>query len=52
MTNEALETHVVKQVEILTVPRPPGGRVFRDGEDGFYGALAACAATTCAAAEE
>ena len=51
MTNEALETHVVKQVEILTVPRPPGGRVFRDGEDGFYGAVALHAATTCAAAE-
>ena len=23
MTNEALETHVVKQVEMLAVPRPP-----------------------------
>jgi hypothetical protein len=51
MTNEALETHVVKQVEILTVPRPAGGRVFRDGDDGFYGATALRAPTACAAPE-
>ena len=51
MTNEALETHVVRRVEILTVPRPPGGRVFRDGDDGFYGATAIHAATACAAPE-
>ena len=28
MTNEAYETHVVKQADLLVVPRPPGGRVF------------------------
>ncbi len=27
MTNEAYETHVVKQVDLLAVPRPEGGRV-------------------------
>jgi hypothetical protein len=51
MTNEALETHVVKHVEVLTVPRPAGGRVFRDADDTFYGATALRAATACAAPE-
>jgi hypothetical protein len=27
MTNEAYETHVVKQIDLLAVPRPSGGRV-------------------------
>lgn len=31
MTNEALETHVVKSVSVLAVPRNPGERVFRAG---------------------
>lgn len=51
MTNEALETHVVKSVEVLAVPRPPGGRVFHDAADQFYGATALHAATACAAPE-
>lgn len=33
MTNEAYETHVVKQVELLAVPRPPGGRVLATAEE-------------------
>lgn len=32
MTNEAYETHVIKQADVLAVVRPPGGRVFSDGE--------------------
>jgi hypothetical protein len=36
MTNEALETHVVKSVELLSVPRPPGARVVHAAGDGFY----------------
>jgi len=36
MRNEALETHVVRSVEVLAVPRPAGGRVFADGADGFW----------------
>lgn len=32
MTNEAYETHVIKQADLLAVPRPAGGRVFSDGE--------------------
>jgi hypothetical protein len=51
MTNEALETHVVKRVEVLAVLRPPGGRVFHDADDVFYGATALHAATACAAPE-
>jgi hypothetical protein len=51
MTNEALETHVVKRVEVLAVPRPDGGRVFRADDDSFYGATALRSATTCAAPE-
>jgi hypothetical protein len=55
MTNEALETHVVKRVEVLTVPRPAGGRVFyaTEGrlEGGFYGAGAILAADRCDAPE-
>jgi hypothetical protein len=27
VTNEALETHVIRQANLLAVPRPPGGRV-------------------------
>ena len=32
MTNEAYETHVVKQADVLAVPRPHGGRVLATGE--------------------
>ena len=35
MTNEALETHLVDSVRVLTVPRPPGGRVLRAGDRFF-----------------
>jgi hypothetical protein len=32
MRNEALETHVVRHVDVLAVPRPDGAEVLRDGE--------------------
>ena len=32
MTNEAYETHVVKQADVLAVPRPPGTRVISTGD--------------------
>ena len=32
MTNEALETHVIKEANILAVPAPAGGRVFAAGD--------------------
>lgn len=39
MTNEALETHYVDSVRLLSLPRPPGGGVAR--EDGVYWGLGA-----------
>ncbi|HET6149785.1 MAG TPA: hypothetical protein VFH68_19760 [Polyangia bacterium] len=36
MTNEALETHVVRRVQVLAAPRPPGGRVFHAGGEALY----------------
>jgi hypothetical protein len=59
MTNEALETHVVKAVEVLAVARPAGGRVFHAtrgpaesrADDGFYGATALRAPASCRAPE-
>ncbi len=51
MTNEALETHVVKAVDVLAVARPPGGRVMYAAGDGFYGAHALHTAQSCRAVE-
>lgn len=51
MTNEALETHVVKDVEVLTVARPPGTRVFYAGGDGFYVATGLHSPDRCMANE-
>jgi hypothetical protein len=46
MTNEAYETHVVKQADLLAVPRPPGGRVLARGDElwaaGRLAAPSAC----------
>jgi hypothetical protein len=36
MKNEALETHVVRHVNLLAAPRAPGSRVFADLEGGFW----------------
>ena len=33
LTNEAYETHVIKQADVLAVPRPPGGRVVARGDE-------------------
>ncbi|MGD9546431.1 MAG: hypothetical protein AB7V45_02680 [Candidatus Krumholzibacteriia bacterium] len=38
MTNEALETHVVRQADLLVAPRPEGGRVFQAGRNRFLAA--------------
>lgn len=35
MTNEALETHVVRHVHLLAAPRAAGGRVFAASSGGF-----------------
>ncbi|MFH1842420.1 MAG: hypothetical protein ABIF77_04380 [bacterium] len=36
MTNEALETHVVRRVELLALKRPAGGRVLADHAGRFW----------------
>lgn len=48
MTNEAYETHVIKQVDLLAVQRPEGGRVIA-AEDRFWVAPRLHLATRCAA---
>jgi hypothetical protein len=52
LTNEALETHVVKEANLLAVRRPAGGgRVFAAADGTFREALALAAPLDCAAAE-
>jgi hypothetical protein len=46
MTNDALETHAVDSVRLLTVPRPAGGRVLRAG-DLYYPATQLTAPSSC-----
>ncbi len=43
VTNEALETHVIRHADILAVRRPPGGRVVATSDGTFREALASCA---------
>ncbi|HUF67162.1 MAG TPA: hypothetical protein VMM79_00825 [Longimicrobiales bacterium] len=50
VTNEALETHVIRSLNLLAVPRPPGGRVFH-GADGFRATAGLVAPSMCVAAE-
>jgi hypothetical protein len=51
LTNEALETHVIKEANLLAVPSPPGGRVFATGDGAFWQAPAVTPPVSCAAAE-
>ncbi|CAN5918172.1 hypothetical protein BH11MYX3_BH11MYX3_09560 [soil metagenome] len=50
MTNEAYETHVVKQADLLAVPRPPGGRVLATAETLWIASRVA-APTACQSAD-
>jgi hypothetical protein len=50
MTNEAMETHVVRRVDLLAAPRPPGGRVFSAGAGTLYQATEIRSARRCVAA--
>lgn len=50
MTNEAYETHVVKQVDLLAVARPAGGRVLAT-EDRLWVASSLAAPIACTASE-
>jgi hypothetical protein len=40
MTNEALETHIVRQANLLVTPRPDSGRVLRTPDGAFWTARA------------
>jgi hypothetical protein len=51
MTNEALETHVVRSANLLAVPRPKNGRVFRAGNGTFWAARTLRTPMACTAPE-
>lgn len=51
MTNEALETHAVRYVHVLAVPRPAGMRVFSTPDDRFVAAGPLVTADSCGAPE-
>jgi hypothetical protein len=51
VTNEALETHVIRQADLLAIPRPPLGRVYATADAGFLQATSAVAPIRCLAAE-
>jgi hypothetical protein len=51
LTNEALETHVIRRADVLAVRRPAGGRVFTTPGGAFLGAVAFIAPSRCTAAE-
>ncbi len=51
MRDEALETHAVRSLRVLAVPRPDGGRVFTARDGLLYPATAIRALTSCRAAE-
>ncbi|MCA9603824.1 MAG: hypothetical protein KC417_17455, partial [Myxococcales bacterium] len=48
MTNEALETHVVRSVRILAVPKGAGGTVLRTPKDTFLRATSLRSPSACA----
>ncbi len=49
MRNEAQETHLVRRVALLAVPKPRGGRVFAASDSTFYPATAITAPAHCGA---
>jgi hypothetical protein len=51
LTNEALETHVVRYADLLVAPRPPNGRVFVTPSGEFRSATSLTAPTLCGAPE-
>lgn len=51
VTNEALETHVIRRANLLAVPRPPGGRTLVTQEGTFVQATEFTAPSRCVAAE-
>ena len=51
MRNEALETHVVRSVDVLLANRPSGSRVFRDQEGRFWSSPRQASPASCVAEE-
>lgn len=51
VTNEALETHVIRHTDLLAAPRPDGGRVFVTTEGRFRATSEPLAPASCSAAE-
>ncbi len=51
VTNEALETHVIRYANILAVPRPPSGRTFATSSGEFWQASTIHEPKTCSAQE-
>ena len=51
LTNEALETHVIRYADLLAAPRPPNGRVFAVPGGGFRQATTLTPPSLCSAAE-
>lgn len=51
MRNEALETHVVRRVDLVVAPRPPGGRVVQDLGGTLWQAFGAMTPGRCVARE-
>jgi hypothetical protein len=47
MRNEALETHAIRRVRLLAVPKPAGGRVFAAADGRFFPATAWYPPSTC-----
>ena len=37
VTNEAMETHIIRKANILAVPKPQSGRVFHSNRNEFFG---------------
>jgi hypothetical protein len=51
LTNEALETHVIRYADLLVAPRPPNGRVFATPSGEFRSATSLTAPSSCKAPE-
>ena len=51
VTNEALETHVIRHADILAVRRPADGRVYQTSEGNFQEVIESIRPTTCASSD-
>ena len=49
LTNEALETHVIRRADLLVAPRPRNGRVFATADHRFHQATNLTLPSACAA---